>query len=52
MNRLRILNYYFVGLFLALITSCSNETVQTESTNSTREKDYYLKLGEKLEMRK
>lgn len=49
MKRSKFLNYYFLGLLLVLITSCNNDPVQTESTNSTREKDYYLKLGEKLE---
>lgn len=49
MKRLQILNYSFLGLFLALMTSCTHEPISTESTTSAREKDYYLKLGQKLE---
>ena len=51
MNRLRILNYSFLGLLLALMTSCNNEPDESKNTSpsTTREKDYYLKLGRKLE---
>ena len=49
MKRLQILNYSFLGLFLALMSSCSDEPISTGSTTSAREKDYYLKLGQKLE---
>jgi len=49
MNHLRILNYCFLGLSLVLMASCNNDPISTEETSAVREKDYYLKLGKKLE---
>ena len=49
MKRFQILNYSFLGVLLLLLASCSDEPFSKESTNITREKDYYLKLGKKLE---
>jgi hypothetical protein len=46
MKRLQILNYSFLGLFLVLMASCSDEPISTESTQG---KGVSIKLGNKLE---
>lgn len=48
MKKLKIKTLLLLAL-LSLIASCNNDPISTEETSSVREKDYYLKLGEKLE---
>ncbi|WP_158730181.1 MULTISPECIES: hypothetical protein [unclassified Flavobacterium] len=48
MKKLKIKTLLLLAL-LSLIASCSNDPISTEETSAVREKDYYLKLGKKLE---
>jgi hypothetical protein len=48
MKKSKIKNLLLLAL-LSLIASCNNDPISTEETNTVREKDYYLKLGKKLE---
>ena len=48
MKKSKIKNLLLLAL-LSLIASCNNDPISTEETSTVREKDYYLKLGKKLE---
>lgn len=48
MTKLKIKTLLLLAL-LSLIASCNNAPISTEETSTVREKDYYLKLGKKLE---
>ena len=48
MKKLKIKTLLLLAL-LSLIASCNNDPISTEETSAVREKDYYLKLGKKLE---
>ena len=48
-KQLNFLKLFLLGLSFVTVFSCSNEPNLTESSNSSYDKEAYLKLGTKLE---